>query len=335
MATRRPKEAATPSTAARRRRIATAGVLALLLAGCHAQRSAPAGTATAPRSTVSTTLPAARGLTGRIAYNGVDGDIWVMDADGRHRRQVTHSGPGGDFDPSWSPDGRRIVFRTSRGRHLPDSARLGLDGIFVVDADGLGETPIHPRTGGLFPDWSPDGSRIAFSGVLHRGDREDHLFVMRPDGSRVRVLNTRRVAECAEWSPDGSRIMFCSHWGAGWDVGVMDADGGNLRRLTDATGNDYPGAWSPDGRRIAFSSERDGQGEVWVMDADGNGQRRLTGDPATYDAPNSWLPDGRIVVASSREGEAVPAWFTMEPDGSRRRALPQLHGAQAPIDWLP
>lgn len=116
---------------ARRRRIAAAAVLALVLAGCHAHRATPAGTPTVPRPTVSPTLPAAGGLTGRIAYNGVDGDIWVMDADGTHRRQVTHSGTGGDLDPSWSPD----------------------------------------------------GSRIAFSGVLHQGDGEDHLFVMRPDGA--------------------------------------------------------------------------------------------------------------------------------------------------------
>lgn len=320
-----------PSAAPRGRRLATAAVLALTLAGCHGQHPTPTRTATA----TTTTLPAATGLTGRIAYNGVDGDLWVMHADGSHRRQLTQSGAGSDFDPSWSPDGRRIVFRTSRGRHLPDPAGLGLDGIFVVNADGSGQTPIHPRTGGLFPDWSPDGSRIAFSGVLHPGDRQDHLFVMRPDGSHLEVLNGSRAAECAEWSPDASKLMFCSHWGAGWDVGVMDADGTNPRRLTDAPGNDYPGAWSPDGRRIAFSSDRQGQGEVWVMDADGTHQRRLTRHPGTYDAPNSWLPDGRIVVASSRQNDPLPAWFTIQPDGSHPRALPQLRGPQAPIDWLP
>ena len=319
-----------PSAAPRGRRLATAAVLALTLAGCHGQHPT---TRTATATT--TTLPAATGLTGRIAYNGVDGDLWVMHADGSHRRQLTQSGAGSDFDPSWSPDGRRIVFRTSRGRHLPDPAGLGLDGIFVVNADGSGQTPIHPRTGGLFPDWSPDGSRIAFSGVLHPGDRQDHLFVMRPDGSHLEVLNGSRAAECAEWSPDASKLMFCSHWGAGWDVGVMDADGTNPRRLTDAPGNDYPGAWSPDGRRIAFSSDRQGQGEVWVMDADGTHQRRLTRHPGTYDAPNSWLPDGRIVVASSRQNDPLPAWFTIQPDGSHPRALPQLRGPQAPIDWLP
>jgi Tol biopolymer transport system component len=159
--------------------------------------------------------------------------------------------------------------------------------------------------------------------------------VTRPDGSQVKVVNAHRVAECAEWSPDGSKLMFCSHWDAGWDVGVMDADGTNVHRLTDAPGNDYPGAWSPDGRRIAFSSERDGQGEVWVMDADGTDQRRLPTTPPPTTRPTAGCPTGESWSPPPKQDEPLPAWFTMEPDGSQRRALPQLQGAQAPIDWLP
>jgi Tol biopolymer transport system component len=197
-----------------------------------------------------------------------------------------------------------------------------------VNADGSGERPIHPPTGGLFPDWSPDGSKIAFSGVLHPGDGDDYVFVMRPDGTHPTALHVDHTGECEEWSPDGSKLMFCSHWAGPFDVGVMHADGSHLRRLTDAPGNDYPGAWSPDGERIAFSSLRDGNGEVYVMDADGSNQTRLTHSPATYDAPDAWLPDGRIVVASSKENAPLPDWFVMDPDGTHIRSLPQLRGAE-------
>jgi len=65
--------------------------------------------------------PAHRGaLRGRVAYSTRDGDIWVMNANGSGRRRVTRSGPGFDFDPSLSPNGRSIVFRTSRGRYIRD-----------------------------------------------------------------------------------------------------------------------------------------------------------------------------------------------------------------------
>ena len=101
----------------------------------------------------------------------MDGDLWVMNADGSGRRQVTHSGDGSDFDPSWSPDGSRIVFRTSRGSHLPDPAGIGLDGIYVANADDSGEQPVQPRTGGLFPDWSPSPARPWTAGLARAAIR--------------------------------------------------------------------------------------------------------------------------------------------------------------------
>lgn len=76
-------------------------------------------------------MPAAQDLSGRFAYD-VNGDIWVMNADGSDPRQLTRSGPGTDFDPSWSADGTEIVFRTSRGEYAPDERGTGTEGIFVV-----------------------------------------------------------------------------------------------------------------------------------------------------------------------------------------------------------
>jgi WD40-like Beta Propeller Repeat len=100
-----------------------------------------------------------RSLHGKIAYSTRGGDIWVMNATGSGRRRITRSGRGIDFDPDFSPDGRHIVFRTSRGRYAPDTYGIGLEGIFVVDARTRRERQIQPRTGGLFPAWSPDAAR--------------------------------------------------------------------------------------------------------------------------------------------------------------------------------
>jgi TolB protein len=276
--------------------------------------------------------PPARDLRGLIAFSTQAGDIWVMDADGSNRRQVTRTrDPAFDFDPSLSPDGRRVVFRTSRGRYLLDPNGTGVQGIFVIDLDGSHERQIQPPRGGLFPDWSPDGRRIAFSTV--RANGTETIVTTDPDGTHLH--HTGVVGgECSEWAPEGSRLAYCHHPGDGdFDVWIMDADGSHQRRLTHTRGRDYPGAWSPDGKRLAFSSERGGNFDVFVMDADGSDQHQLT-HAADQEGPVAWLPDGRIVYASSHGNQPLPTWYLMNPDGTGIRSLPQLQGAGDPIDWL-
>jgi WD40 repeat protein len=69
----------------------------------------------------------------------------------------------------------------------------------------------------------------------------------------------------------------------------MNADGTDVRRLTDSPGLDEGPVWSPDGTKISFSSDRDGQQEIYVMNADGSDQRRLTDNPARDESPD-WQP---------------------------------------------
>jgi TolB protein len=278
-------------------------------------------------------------LHGRIAYSTSRGDIWVMNADGSHRRRITRSGSGFDFDPSFSPDGKSVVFRTSRGTYAPDTHGIGLEGIFVVDVRTRRERPIQPHTGGLFPACSPDGRRIAFSGVRDEGSTQDTIQLMNPDGSGLVDLGA--PGECATWSPDSSKLMYCSHPGDGnWAVWIMDADGGNRRQLTHprlvlpaGAHGDAPGAWSPDGKQITYSSEVHGNREVFVMNVDGSDRRRVT-HLRGGDSPEAWLPSGRIVFSHFRGDEPLPHWYLIKPNGRGLRTLPQLRGAGDPIDWL-
>jgi Tol biopolymer transport system component len=100
-------------------RLLTAAATALaLVSACSAGATGPTGSAAIAPAPLSS-------LHGRIAYSTRGGDIWVMSADGSGRRRITRSGRGIDFDPDLSPDGGRIVFRTSRGRYAPDFHGMG------------------------------------------------------------------------------------------------------------------------------------------------------------------------------------------------------------------
>jgi Tol biopolymer transport system component len=280
-------------------------------------------------------------LTGRFAYNTPDGNLWAVDADGARRVQLTRAG-GNDFDPSWSPDGSQLVFRTSRGHYAADRFGAGTEGIFIVAADGSGEHQLYPidpaMPGGLFPDWSPDGAWIAFSSV--HTDGSEVIYKIHPDGTGLTDLGgVSGSAECAEWSPDGAKILFCSHVPGSNDFNVwmMDAYGSHKTQLTHTPGRDYPGGWSPDGSQIAFSSELtlDGNSEVYVMNVDGSAMRRLT-TMAGSQAPQAWLPGGRIVIDDWSAGKNLADWHVISVDDGQIVAdLPALAGGNSPIDWTP
>ena len=103
------------------------------------------------------------------------------------------------------------------------------------------------------------------------------------------------------WSPNGRKIAFMSKRDVDFDIYVADADGGNVRQLTDDPGNDFNPPWSPDGHRIAWNSDRDPTHdfEIYTMRADGSDVRRLTHAPGIDSVP-SWSPRGLIAFESSR-----------------------------------
>src|SRR5215213_7007386 len=243
--------------------------------------------------------PAHRGaLRGRVAYSTRNGDIWVMNANGIGRRRVTRSGRGFDFDPSLSPNGRSIVFRTSRGRYLRDPGGIGAEGIFVVDVRTRREHPVHPPRGGLFPSWSPDGRAIAFS-TLQRDLNGESIHLVTPAGTNLRDLAEpafNAVQEGLAWSPDSRRIAYSGHSGDGnWAIWTMNRDGSDRRQLTFPTpvvppgsGGDQIGAWSPDGTQLVYSSWQSGDFDLFVMNADGSDVRQLT-DWRRGDGAAAWL----------------------------------------------
>jgi Tol biopolymer transport system component len=188
------------------------------------------------------------------------GDIWVMRADG------TDAGLVADMaipatSPAWSPDGTRIVF--AAGIEPPEAFDPDFD-LYVVNVDGTGLRKLvgQPHRSERDPSWSPDGTRIAFSGDSFgrcpSGGCEGRslgLHTIAADGTGERLVTPGQFSGTCisqlDWSPDGGKIAFtdCGR------IYAVNLDGGELvgYPTNDLIRRVNP-SWSPDGTRIAFAS---------------------------------------------------------------------------------
>jgi Tol biopolymer transport system component len=123
-------------------------------------------------------------------------------------------------------------------------------------------------------------------------------------------------------SPREGRIAFTSTRAGGVnEIFVMNADGSDLRNVTNHPASDFGGAWSSDGSKLAFTTDR-GSDEIFSVNSDGSDQENLTSDPALDEFGAAWSPDGKT-IAYSRGGAAAPydeIWL-MATDGSDQRRL--------------
>jgi Tol biopolymer transport system component len=160
-----------------------------------------------------------------------------MAADGAGARRLVRG-----TDPSWAPDGRRLVFARASA-------------LWVVGNDGRG---LRRLTAGTAPAWSPDATTIAF-------ERAGGIWTVPVAGGEPRLL-IPRAGEPA-WSLDARRLAFTSLRAGfgGREVYVADADGSHIRRVTRTRADERSPAWSPDGIWIATASNRTGHYAIWLV----------------------------------------------------------------------
>lgn len=254
-------------------------------------------------------------------------EIWVMDADGGNARQATRNRSINGF-PSWSPDGRSIVYMSYAASRSPLLFRLVRGGGAKAGRilEGLDARQAVYR--GVY---DPSGQRLA---VVVSVDGAPEIFVVDADGRNPRRLTRHKAIDVSPtWSPDGRRIAFVSDRTGAPNVYVMDADGGNLRRLTTGGGYATAPAWSPDGRWIAYELRVGGQFDIWLADPEGQGQAPLVTHPRSDENP-TWAPDSRkLAFHSTRTGR--PEIFVVDIDGQNVRQITRGGGESTAPHWGP
>lgn len=287
----------------------------------------------------ATALPA----NGLIAYRAA-GEIRVMKPDGSAVTRLTYT-PAMELDPAWSPDGRRIAFQQGREGV---NGNLSLWSICIMNAYGnevqvlVGEDAFD-EVGG--PAWSPDGTKIAFSGTRNR---DSDIYVINVDGAGLINLTSGNGGRNAldagpTWSPDGTKIAFTSDRDSSPefltnDIYVMNAaSGGNVINLTQTvdTAHEFGPKWSPDGTKIAYAREWQPQyaADIFVMDANGGNQTQLTFVNAA-DYLGGWSPDGAKIIFSS-ERAATHDIFVMNANGSGQTRLTFKPTVEMQPTWQP
>jgi len=212
-------------------------------------------------------------------------------------------------------------------------------------------------------DWNIDGAKYNdawLSGEIHMAGNGLHsdVWVMNLDESnKIKIASGIESSNCPpqpSWSPDGTKIFFLNpvispdtHT-ENVDIWVMNAGGGNKKRLTDHPGYDANPEWSPGMEKIVYRSENNSNFDIWIMNPDGSGKERLTESPDT-ETDLEWSPDGNraAYVSWSSNGyiyegehnyEDKSGIWVMNVDGSEKERLlsiPYSYGVISDIEWSP
>lgn len=241
----------------------------------------------------------------RIVFAGgiLEPHIFVINTDGTGKQQLTTSS-GTDTSPAWSPDGSKIAFAT------PDAGNVHVS-IAIINADGSGFRRLAGASATLDgqPSWSPDGSQLVFT-----AGGGDAIEAMNADGSNRRRLLSKLAGEQyrnPRWSPNGTTIAFTSTRGKATNHAVdhelflMNADGTNVRQLTNNSFEDHRPDWYPDGSKLAFGRGGAVAG-VYTIKPDGTSETKLVSDPFFNGVPSpSISADGQQILYQTLLGLKV------------------------------
>jgi Tol biopolymer transport system component/tRNA A-37 threonylcarbamoyl transferase component Bud32 len=229
----------------------------------------------------------------RLAYTQADtnGNIWRYEVRGTTGRSAPPTkliaSTGSNFDPQYSPDGKRIVFVSDRS---------GSREIWVCDSDGSNPRQLTsfggPHVG--VPFWSPDGRQIRFVATPESGVG---WYVVSEEGGQP-----RRVTDLETWSRDGKWIYFTSNKTGTWQVWKRPAEGGNAVQVTKQGGGD---PWeSPDGKTVYYDKVKGEVASLWKVPVEGGEETRVVEQILPTNWPD-WALTSEGIYFVNASGRAI------------------------------
>ena len=238
-----------------------------------------------------------RGLTwmpdGRLVYvsrAAGSQDIWMMDQNGKNNVQLTTAETRADLYPSVSPDGRYIVFV---------STRSGNSNLYRLDLKTGDQLQLTRGTSEEFPEISGDGKWVIYTAT---GSTNFTLWKVPIDGGEPVPL-TNRLSQWPDVSPDGEKIAcwYRSEPNARWQIAIIPISGGEPEKVFDVpptADTPIPIRWMPDGSGISFVATRFGTSNIWVQPLNGGEPRQLTNFDSTQISWFDWSRDGKQLACS-------------------------------------
>ncbi len=212
--------------------------------------------------------------------------------------------------PDWSPTDSIIAYQ-------------GLDDqIYTIHLPTNHISQLTTEGQNYYPDFSPDGKRIAYDSNWKDPRGASAIWLMDSDGGNKKDISVHGTGEWRDpcWSPDGEKIIHFRYIGiVTSEVFVMDSTGNNEAILTTNDKQDTAPASSPDGTMIAWASKILGNGypDIWLMNSDGTDQRCLVSRAKNPD----WSPDSQKLIFAAPDNKGKEVIWIIEKDGSGLRQL--------------
>ena len=183
----------------------------------------------------------------KVVYSTSDNRLLIQGSSGSDLETTLANNAAYETIAAFSPDGKRIAFYGED------------DKLYMVNADGgslhkLADSSFDNPGGVSQLEWSPDGSRIVYTGQNKSGAPD--IFVINADGTgRKQLTDDLQYDLVPTWSPDGRRIAYTHSTPDGGVIMVIDAAGGTPTTISSSSSGDniFP-SWSPDGNQIVYTS---------------------------------------------------------------------------------